>query len=481
MRPGLLSTAVVGDRFGFTDRAVIAIASSVLHYLGVITSNNSDLVVDKNKLRILRITRSLSQFLAIGCDGASVNTEWKSGAIRCLELKIGKLLHWVIYLLHFNELTLRYLFETLDGPTNGPKSSSGNIGKAFLTCKTLPATTIEIIDGELSTTGKRDLRKNQIYLIEISQAVQLVYCSEELARRTQGTLSHARWLTTANRVLRLYVSSPAPSLKFKQIIEYLSQDLKDVVDGVICRNSFFAHPENILLCMLKDERPHIRELAARRIIKSRESSSNVKSVRVFLRPKLNFEAADYTEIIVRDKKNVNWDFVHFPCHSHARQWRVKLVTEASSKSEVVRPGIFPTVTPIVTKVSAAVRTLDRFVISDRTGAAILSAALQDVGIISESNVLSVVDKNKIRRGRTKARTNLLSQVIKHYDHDQFGLYFDGRKDRTLSVEDNKRKFIIEEHISLVKEPGSEYIGHVSVNFGRAQIIGNNIYSLFVMR
>ncbi|GBO24241.1 hypothetical protein AVEN_212735-1, partial [Araneus ventricosus] len=121
--------------------------------------------------------------------------------------------------------------------------------------------------------------------------------------------------------------------------------------------------------------------------------------------------------------------------------------------------------PVVKKVLAAVRTLDRFGISDRAGAAIVSAALQDVGIISESNVLNVVDRNKIRRGRTKARTTLLSQVIKDYDHDQFGLYFDGRKDRTLSMEDNRSKVIIEEHISLVKEPGSEYIGHVSVNFG----------------
>ncbi|GBN81899.1 hypothetical protein AVEN_47781-1 [Araneus ventricosus] len=44
------------------------------------------------------------------------------------------------------------------------------------------------------------------------------------------------------------------------------------------------------------------------------------------------------------------------------------------------------------------------------------------------------------------------------------------------MEDNRRKVIIEEHISLVKGPGSEYIGHVSVNFERAQIIGNKIYS-----
>ncbi|GBM59213.1 hypothetical protein AVEN_158736-1 [Araneus ventricosus] len=102
----------------------------------------------------------------------------------------------------------------------------------------------------------------------------------------------------------------------------------------------------------------------------------------------------------------------------------------------------------MTKVLAAVRTLDRFGISDRASAAIVSAVLQDVGIISESNVLNVVDRNKIRRGRTKARTTLLSQVIKDYDHDQFGSYFDGRKDRTLSMEDNRRKVIIEEHISF---------------------------------
>ncbi|GBM88709.1 hypothetical protein AVEN_204005-1 [Araneus ventricosus] len=140
-----------------------------------------------------------------------------------------------------------------------------------------------------------------------------------------------------------------------------------------------------------------------------------------------------------------------------------------------------TVTPVVTKFSAAARTLDPFGISDRAGAAIVSAALQDVGIISESNVLNVVDRNKIQRERTKVRSTLLSQsVIKEYDHDQFGLYFDGRKDRTLSMEDNRKKVIIEEHISLIKEPGSDCIGHVSVNFRRAQIIGNHIYSFLVM-
>ncbi|GBN32856.1 hypothetical protein AVEN_14028-1 [Araneus ventricosus] len=51
MRLGLPSTPVVGDRCGVSDGAVAAIASSVLHDVGLITSNNSDLVVDENKLR----------------------------------------------------------------------------------------------------------------------------------------------------------------------------------------------------------------------------------------------------------------------------------------------------------------------------------------------------------------------------------------------------------------------------------------------
>ncbi|GBN96424.1 hypothetical protein AVEN_170717-1 [Araneus ventricosus] len=72
------------------------------------------------------------------------------------------------------------------------------------------------------------------------------------------------------------------------------------------------------------------------------------------------------------------------------------------KSEVVLYGIFPIVTPVVTNFSAAARTLDRFGISDRAGAAIVSATLQDVGIISESNVLNVVHRNKIRRLRTNS-------------------------------------------------------------------------------
>lgn len=54
------------------------------------------------------------------------------------------------------------------------------------------------------------------------------------------------------------------------------------------RNSFLA-------MIIKDRRP-IRELGLRRIIEARKVKSN--SVRVFKLPKLNFQAADYIDIIL---------------------------------------------------------------------------------------------------------------------------------------------------------------------------------------
>ena len=37
---------------------------------------------------------------------------------------------------------------------------------------------------------------------------------------------------------------------------YLSSSLRKVVDPVIQRNGFFGHPENLLLSMIIDDRPH---------------------------------------------------------------------------------------------------------------------------------------------------------------------------------------------------------------------------------
>ena len=55
------------------------------------------------------------------------------------------------------------------------------------------------------------------------------------------------------------------------------------------------------------------------------------------------------------------------------------------------------------KLPAVALACDRFGLSDRAAAIITSAVLQDIGIVHEGDVTHVIDRNKIRRERSKKR------------------------------------------------------------------------------
>ena len=83
-----------------------------------------------------------------------------------------------------------------------------------------------------------------------------------------------------------------------QTSRYMNDDLNKIVDPVIERNSFFAHPENIIIAMITDERRHmyVRELGLRRILKARHNSKGAPT-RQFKVRRLNFDCTDYTDVI----------------------------------------------------------------------------------------------------------------------------------------------------------------------------------------
>jgi hypothetical protein len=164
---------------------------------------------------------------------------------------------------------------------------------------------------------------------EITNAIAHGVCSSALAQRQPGTLNHSRWLTTANRVLRLYISTSKPSeqletlstyivrvyvpmwfcIKYKpsckdgarhlwqtiHLSRYLPDKLKQIVDPVLQRNGFFGHPENLLLAMITDERKHVRELGLRRILKAR--STRVVGIIKCTVPALNYDVSNYIYLI----------------------------------------------------------------------------------------------------------------------------------------------------------------------------------------
>lgn len=103
------------------------------------------------------------------------------------------------------------------------------------------------------------------------------------------------------------------------------------------------------------------------------------------------------------------------------------------------------------------RMCDRYGVSDRAGAAIASSVLQ-----SSTAVAEVIDKNKLRHKRSKTRKLTAEEgKIVHLQ----ALYFDGRKNNALTVlEKDRKKYrrtIIKEHISLLSEPDSKFLGYIA--------------------
>ena len=226
------------------------------------------------------------------------------------------------------------------------------------------------------------------YLYEMACAVSEGFCSNDLANIKPGPVVHSRWLTKASRILRLYVTTSKPSsnlqtlatyiikvyvpmyfqikyyssvvygsalfAKFIKYSRYLCPQLRRVIDAVIQNNCYFAHPENILLSMLYDNRKAIRDLAIRKILHYRDDLCESEDLRKYNKPKLNFECVNYVDMIdLSDDilteppytKNIPYDHLkafleedeiplcdpNFPCHIQGTERFVQLLTSVSRR------------------------------------------------------------------------------------------------------------------------------------------------------
>lgn len=96
----------------------------------------------------------------------------------------------------------------------------------------------------------------------------------------------------------------------------------------------------------------------------------------------------------------------------------------------------------------------------------------------------MVDRSKIRRAGKVARTEIqISQSSQHLE--LLGIYFDGRKDQTISQvkigEKFVRKTVLEEHIVLLSEPGSKYISHFTATSSTALAIKTDLFEFLVKK
>lgn len=320
--------------------------------------------------------------VCVGCDSTAVNTGIHGGVLRRLELELGRSLHWAICMLHINELPLRHLFFHLDGKTSGPQSFCGEIGKQLENCLDLPIVEFSIIDGcKFEVTS--NLSSDQQYFLDILIAVTTGNIKQGLENRSPGKLVQSRWLTFANRALRLYIGTTQPtsklrilvefivrsyalvwfSIKFKPMIwdaarhfflmiktsRFLPSVYREIIDKVLSRNAYAAHNESIIIAMLKDDVVENQKLALNYIITARKESVPLRQFRV---PNINLNTNTYvdmidlkletlmepalTKLLSDEKINelLNEEFIsiempRLPCHNQGVERMVKLVTQAS--------------------------------------------------------------------------------------------------------------------------------------------------------
>ncbi|GBM51049.1 hypothetical protein AVEN_123865-1 [Araneus ventricosus] len=112
-----------------------------------------------------------------------------------------------------NELPLRHLLNPLNGATTGPKEFCLPIGKANKTCEELPIAPFSSISVENipDNIDRMVLSNDQQYLYDICLAISRGECYSDLALRKPFPVAHSRWLTTAGRILKLYVVTEKPS------------------------------------------------------------------------------------------------------------------------------------------------------------------------------------------------------------------------------------------------------------------------------
>lgn len=102
-------------------------------------------------------------------------------------------------------------------------------------------------------------------------------------------------------------------------------------------------------------------------------------------------------------------------------------------------------------------------------------------LIQPEDTRLVVDKSKIWRARVKSRKKLSDVRLDGIN----ALYFDGRKDKTLTQQHINgttfHKTVVEEHITLLQEPSSQYIGHTVPQSGTSIHIAESICEFFNSR
>ena len=361
------------------------------------TKTHAEIIAD-NLVDWLKERGADKTLQAIGGDSCNVNTGWEGGAMHFVEERLQRKLVWIVCDLHTGELPLRRLVTTLDGKTLSNNQWSGPIGKLLDS-----ATELEINPDftkvcvgpalpPLSDEVIHDLSTDQSYGYRIATAIRTGVLPKDLALLEIGPVSHSRWLTTALRFMRIWISKhnldekdvdnlrmivefcvgvyivnwfnikinskwtqgPRHLLFQLQLLRDQSEHVKNIVMPSVRRSAWYGFSESVLQAMLCSQEAGERIDAVEKILNIRGTGDETtqvgdSSVRSRKTPAINSDATtlsqliDWTSAVYEPpltcslttsevKAFVNCPMVvpDWPSHTQSVERCVKMTTEAAA-------------------------------------------------------------------------------------------------------------------------------------------------------
>jgi len=291
---------------------------------------------------ILEERDSLDSVNFLGGDSTNPNTGWKGGSHAHLEMMLKRRLFWAICQLHTNELPLRHLIAALDGPTSSDKGFSGPVCSLLSKVNEMPYNPNframpggeDLISLPEEVVAKMSTDQKACYnLVQAVKAGSLPPAQQEMRC---GPICHARWLTTAQRIIymwtrdhgltgealkvletlvkfclqhyfklffdikvkHLIVDAPYHILTSLRILKTQPKKVRDAITFYVRTGSWYSHPECLLLSLLASTNPEDRQFAVSQILKLRKGDDlGDNSVRPRKTPKLNLSATSLTMLI----------------------------------------------------------------------------------------------------------------------------------------------------------------------------------------
>ena len=261
----------------------------------------------------------LDNLFIIGADTTPTNTGWKGGIFYFFEQRLGRRLFRVECQLHINELPLRAIIENVIGERSCKTKLNGEIGDRLLLATELSSTeeirviaTDEVV--EIPEDIVSELSNDQKYGYHIYRAIATgsIEHWEKIVNSSVGPLNKCRWLTTACRFCRLWISDkesrnfddeeekkleivvgfiikvyfpcwfqikknfqfshgPENLLKYLHLLKTWerSEELTEIVSNSLSNNSYYAASDKILLYMMSSELQADRERACNIVLQMR--------------------------------------------------------------------------------------------------------------------------------------------------------------------------------------------------------------------